>query len=386
MRETRGIETSEEGEPAMDTPVVKGSGIVYRNPKAFLRSVHAYFPSVVEVGPGQLLAAVVLGEAFESVDSRVVLVRSEDNGATWREQGRLRALRPGWSESCRLSRLSDGQIIALFPEYDRKDPEMGYTNPANMGFVPTRFLLYRSGDGGKTWTGGEAIAPPIEGPEFELCCPIAELSDGRLMLPTSTWRGWDGRCPNGMKAVALVSDDKGKSWPRYVDVMDGTSEQVIYWESKIVEMADGRLVAMAWTYDEGKGVDRNNSCAVSTDGGRSFGRPQLTDLQGQTPALLYLGGNRVFCAYRRMDKPGLWGATGEIGADGRWRTVRQDCLWNPLAGGVGGKQAETMVEAFHALKLGAPHFVELSNGEVLLTFWCVEDCVSNIRWVRLGQA
>ena len=49
--------------------------VLYRNPKPFLRSVQAYFPSVVSLGNGELLASVVLGEAFESVDCRIHLLR-----------------------------------------------------------------------------------------------------------------------------------------------------------------------------------------------------------------------------------------------------------------------------------------------------------------------
>jgi hypothetical protein len=35
------------------------------------------------------------------------------------------------------------------------------------------------------------------------------------------------------------------------------------------------------------------------------------------------------------------------------------------------------------LKFGYPSMVELPGGEVLAVFWCLEDCIHNIRWVRL---
>ena len=53
------------------------TGTVFRNPKAHLRSVHAYFPSVVLLASGELLAAYVLGEAFEAVNDHVALSVSE---------------------------------------------------------------------------------------------------------------------------------------------------------------------------------------------------------------------------------------------------------------------------------------------------------------------
>ena len=42
------------------------TGIIYRNPHPHLKSIHAYFPSVAVLGNGDLLATMVLGEAFEA--------------------------------------------------------------------------------------------------------------------------------------------------------------------------------------------------------------------------------------------------------------------------------------------------------------------------------
>ena len=40
--------------------------------------------------------------------------------------------------------------------------------------------------------------------------------------------------------VAFVSEDQGNSWPAYLDVMSSPEGNLIFWESKIVEFADGR--------------------------------------------------------------------------------------------------------------------------------------------------
>jgi hypothetical protein len=42
-----------------------------------------------------------------------------------------------------------------------------------------------------------------------------------------------------------------------------------------------------------------------------------------------------------------------------------------------------MTEEFHALKFGAPCVVTLPDGNLFVAFWCIEVCVSNIRWLRL---
>lgn len=363
---------------------LKDTGIVYRNPKPHVWSRQAYFPSVVSLGEGELLCSVVIGEAFESADCRVCLARSRDAGRTWAFEGRMLPEEEGmpYSEACRLTRCADGSLAAILFRYDRRREEEGLANPETLGFVETRIALCRSTDGGATWGTPEPVAPSLVGPEFELCCPIVELSDGAWLLPTSTWRAWDGSDPTGMKAVSLLSLDRGRTWPEHAVVMDGAADGIIYWEGKIVEVAPGRLLAAAWAYDERQGKDLPNAYALSEDGGRSFSPPRSTGLSGQTPALLALDEERVLCIYRRTDVPGLWAAEVSL-TNGEWETVRQIPLWGAPSVFTGSHR-EDMVSQFNVLRFGAPSPARLEDGSVFVAFWCVEDCVANIRWLLLG--
>ena len=360
------------------------TGLIYRNPAPHVRSVHAYFPSVVSLGDDELLASFVLGEAFESVDLHAHLARSPDRGRTWQVEG---AIYPGTTDrltcdACRLTVLPDGQIVALMARFDRTDhPDEGLTSQETLGFVPTELLLLRSGDSGHTWSEPEPIEPPLVGPCFELCCPITPLADGRWMLPTSTWRSWDGDCPNGMKMVAFVSADRGRTWPEYVDVLADPDGGVIYWESKILELPDGRLLAAAWAYDESASADRPNQYALSADGGRTWSAPRSTGLTGQTLTPLVLDDGRVLCVYRRMDQTGLWANLSRLEGD-EWVNESCEPLWGARAGGLTGS-SDSMVENFQVLRFGAPCLTQLADGAVLAAFWCYEDCVSNIRWFEL---
>jgi hypothetical protein len=40
-------------------------------------------------------------------------------------------------------------------------------------------------------------------------------------------------------------------------------------------------------------------------------------------------------------------------------------------------------EELAALKFGYPSLTQLPSGEVLLLFWCQENCMTNIRWIRI---
>jgi sialidase-1 len=377
----------------MSQIAVLGTGLIYRNPKPHVRAVHSYFPSVVQLANGELLCSLVLGEAFDAVNCHAYLARSTDQGQTWHLEG---PMYPGTtdrltSDAVRLTALPDGGVVAFMVRSDRTDhPDEGLANPENLGFVPVETLLLWSRDAGHTWGLPEPLAAPLEGPSFELCCPIVLLRDGRWILPTSTWRGWNGDCPNGMKMVAFISHDFGRSWPEYRDVMRDPEQRVIYWESKICELPDGRLLAVAWAYDQVAAADLPNHYAVSADGGDTWSVPRSTGLQGQTPTPYVLdnahkdgaASGRVLLVYRRIDRPGLWANLSHLEGD-RWVNDGEATIWGAGAEGLTG-DSSNMVQNFQVLRFGAPSVIRLNDSTLFLAFWCYEDCVSVIRWYKLA--
>lgn len=65
-----------------------------------------------------------------------------------------------------------------------------------------------------------------------------------------------------------------------------------------------------------------------------------------------------------------------------WTNEDDTPLWGAGVPGLVG-ESENMQENFAVLRFGAPCLVNLPDGDVFVAFWCVEDCVSNIRWFRL---
>lgn len=361
-------------------------GLVYRNPKPYLRAIHAWHPSIAWLGGGELLAAFDLGQAVESLDYATYLARSHDLGRTWSAPERLFAetlfaeTAPRRStHSVRIGRMPDGTLVGFGGRYYRDDAEEGLVNRENLGYVPMDLILLASTDGGRSWSGPRVVAPPLAGPSFEICHRVIELADGRWLAPTSTWKGWNGEAPNGMQAIALVSHDRGQSWPAYLTVCDQYADGVISWEQGLTQLADGRLLAAVWSFDERGGRSLPTRYVVSDDG-RSFSPPRETGLAGETAKLLALADGRVLCVYRRSDRPGLWANLVRIEGD-RWVNLAEAPLWQGAASGMCGEA--TSSDELSSLKFGFPSMVELSRGDVLLTFWCVEDGVHNIRWQRL---
>lgn len=365
------------------------TGVVYRNPLTHIRSRHAYFPSLARLDAGELVCAFSIGEAFEAADLRVQLARSTDHGSTWKLEGPItrdldeRASRgETFSECGRITALDSNHLVMLLHRHDRSGREdQGLSNPNNLGFVPTSFDVTRSDDAGKTWSVPRQIAPPMAGSAFELCCPITVLHDGRWLLPTSTWRGWNGDLPLGLCMAAWVSHDQGKAWPDWWDVMHDADDSVHFWESKIVETPSSRLIATAWAYDNATAADRENVFSISDDSGKTWSPPQSTGLLGQTLTPLALDDDHLLCAYRRIDRPGLWLQHARLDGD-RWTNLDSMPLWGS-AEVAPTSNAGNMVENFQQLRFGAPNMTHLDDGRVLLAFWCYEDTVSVIRWFRI---
>ena len=360
------------------------SGVMFRNPKPHVCSVHGYFPSVAVLGDGEMVATAVLGEAFEAANCSTHVFRSVDGGESWQGEG---PIYPGTrdrltSNASRITALADNELVVFMVRCDRTDhADEGLTNHETLGFVPTELMLMRSADRGRTWAGPEVMTPPLVGPAFELCCPITVLRDGRWLIPTQTWPGWEGDCPNGIRMIAMVSHDQGKTWPEYVDVMREPAGRVFFWESKIVELADGRLLAGAWVYDDAAKADRPNHYALSEDGGKSWSAPRSMGLQGQTLTPLALDDGRILCIYRRMDKTGLWANLSVLDGD-RWVNQSEAPLWGQEAAGLTAS-TDDMAHNFNVLRFGAPCLSRLGDGTIFVAFWCYEDCVSVIRWFKL---
>lgn len=362
------------------------TGIIYQNPKPHVHSIHAYFPSVATLADGTMLATAALGEAFESADLHSHLFRSTDAGKTWTHEGPLYAPPTDriTSDCCRITAMPNGELVIFMVRHDRTNyRDEGLTNPKTLGFVPTELLLLRSSDQGRTWTSPAPLNPAIVGPAFELCSPITPISDGRWLLPTSTWPDWSGYCPNGTRMVALESTDQGRSWPVYRNVMadDQPNSRVFFWESKIVEMKDRRLLSIAWVYDDVAAKDRPNHYALSADAGRTWSKPMSMGLQGQTMAPMVLNDGRILTVYRRIDQPGLWANIARIDGD-RWINESEHPLWGQQTQGL-TSTTQNMSHNFNVLRFGAPCLTTCNDGSIFVAFWAYESCISVIRWFKL---
>lgn len=360
------------------------TGIIFKNEKPHVKSIHAYFPSVAVLADGSLISMYTLAEAFEAANAQVHLSRSYDRGQTWKYQGRLCADTTDRITSTfgRIACSPEGELIANLVRFDRTDhPDEGLSNPDNLGMVHSELFLMRSDNQGETWEEPEKVTPPLDNPEFEMCSPITFLKDGRWVWPTSLWRDWAGNHPYGNRMIAFVSKDRGASWPDYLDIMHSETNHSTYWESKILEYPNGRLLAVAWCFDEQENVDLPNQYSISDDNGATWSPLASTQLAGQTLTPCLLDDGTILNIYRRLDQPGLWACLSSI-EDGQWVNHDQQPLWGHQSLEGTTTLGGNMSENFAVLKFGAPNITRLPDGDLFVSFWCYEQSVSVIRWFR----
>jgi hypothetical protein len=329
----------------------------------------------------ELLATFDVGQAVESLDYHTVASRSLDGGRTWVLESALIDEPPAnTTHTIRVRRVVDGSLVGAGAFFHRDDPEEGLVNRETSGYVPTDLFWIRSADGGRSWSKPRQIESPLRSTSWEFCHPLVELPGGKWLVPVATWRSWDGSNPAGEQTVALISEDGGQTWPRYSRIFDGRTTSRSHLEVSVIPLADGRILAVSWVFSFDTGETFPTLFTVSEDQGESFCEPVLTGFLAQTCKLLQLADGRIFCAYRRHDQPGLWGTVSQLKGL-TWTNLESAPLWQGAPSGMDRQSPSG--QALSELKFGYPSMCQLPNGEVLLLFWCQEECITNVRWLRL---
>jgi sialidase-1 len=364
---------------------VLGEQTVYVNPLPQLRSRHGKFPGMVQLPSGELLCLFELGEAFESADSETYVTRSTDLGRSWQMQGPLYDMKKlpinyRVSETMKPTLLRNGNLIAVGYRYDRSNPDLPIGNPDG-GLLPGENTVCFSSDQGKTWSIPEVIKTGY--PEFlEVSGPCIETTSGDLLAVGCPMPLWDGSNPSGRIGVVLRSRDKGLSWDCTTKYFTTPGNGISPWEARLCEMQPGRIVVIVWAFDNDNNKHLANHVVISHDNGTTWSEPINTGHMGQASNIMYLEGDRLLSIHaHRAGDVGLYVRLIDLKNDS-WNMIAEKVIWG---GATAQDTSKNIIDQFAKLKFGQPSLLRLSNGEILATFWCIEDGIGKIKSILLKR-
>jgi hypothetical protein len=277
---------------------------------------HRYhgWPTLARRRDGQLLLVCSGGrEAHVCPFGRVELMRSSDDGRTWtwpqvimdsgiddRDAGVLETAR-GTILITTFTSLAYEPILTkaahLQPGQPGAWPEdkLGRWQAAHQRLTADQrqaalgVWMVRSTDGGVTWSGRyDCLVDSPHGP--------IQLTDGRLLYAgKDLWRG-------ERRVGVCESKDDGETWQwlATIPTRDGDDHRQ-YHELHAVETADGRIVCQLRNHN------RNNSRETlqceSSDGGKTWSKPESIGVWGLPSHLLRLADDRLLMTYGHRRAP-----------------------------------------------------------------------------------
>ena len=189
-----------------------------------------------------------------------------------------------WPESKRAELERDGYVVET-------------TFPGIVGTL-TSLSCSRSFDGGKTYEHRPIESLPRLARVYGSFRRCIELRDGTLLAACAGNRQRDGVD----FSFALRSADKGASWD-FHPVAEDLNGRHGFNETEILELPDGRIIAMMRCHDAGESVGNYLYQSVSDDGGVSWSPFQRTPIWGYPAQLILLKSGNILCTYAHRRHP-----------------------------------------------------------------------------------
>lgn len=360
---------------------VTGQNTLYDNPEPNLVSRHGYFPGVVRLESGELLALFVLGEAFESVDQTTWVSRSVDLGETWELQSSLydkSVVGIATSDYLKPTIIKDGRIVAMGYRFDRSNPGQNIVNTKTDGLRNGDNVVTFSEDNGRTWSTPKPIC--LSRPELlEVSGPCIQAKNGDLLAGGAPFPMWDGTNPSGHCGVLLQSHDQGQTWNDEVLYFRSKGRNIAPYETRFCEMHDGCIISMSWAVDADSKQNLSNHITISRDYGSTWSDPIDTAIPGQASNLIYLGGTRLLTIHaQRETDVGLYVRVVDLQND-HVNVLTEKCIWNNAS----SFKIRSFSDMGCSIKFGQPSLIKLDTEEFLAVHWAIVEGQGKILTHRL---
>ncbi len=262
-------------------------------------------PSLVVSNKKTLLAfAQAKLDGFgDTVDTRLVVRRSADNGKSWGKEIEIFNLDDETTSSagsCPVVDRSTGRIWSLITSNNRKYNESqlmgGYGQDSRYAYI-----VY-SDDDGKTWSQPENISKQVKKKQWQwvVAGPGVGIQlergkhKGRLIFPCdhSTKDKPGGKLT--FHSHIVYSDDNGKTWEIGAVTKPG------YNECTAVELEDGSVMLNSRLHGAGEAGKNARGVSISRDGGEAF----ATSVFSKDLNDAHCQGAIARCRWKKGDRPG----------------------------------------------------------------------------------
>lgn len=348
----------------------------------------AYFPSITPLSDGVFIAAQHVGNGLCVPNNDIEILRSTDGAHSWTNEGSIHGRAPKDGSSYRAPLISEtpsGGLVLIAGRFHLENDEM--YNPATEGLKPIEMLLYRSDDRGVSWRGPEIVPAPLPKDRY-VCCiagQLLQISPTRWMYPFETWKpdGYEG--PVDQKAGAVFSSDEGRTWSEMRIMADDQEGPKTFCDPMNAALPDGRLYTMLWTrtwgtVDDG---DLNVHFVISDDEGRTWSKPEPTNIRGQLCGPIPLADGRVAAIYNHREEPE--GVRVAISEDLREFDLDGEVtIFDALGETYTASAADEFIDKHQKVAFGRPWGKAVSDDQILTWFWCTRDGITHTRCVRLA--
>ena len=347
----------------------------------------AYMPSITELGDGSLIACQHVGSELGAPDNHIEVLRSSDGGRTWHNQGSIHDGAPphdGWSyRGPDIQEVPDGRLVMTATRFEAGKSKL--FDPDSEALQRPEMILFWSEDAGRSWSEPQVV--PVDLPQdrytWNKAGDLLQLAPDRWMYPLETWKPEGYQGPPDQKAASVFSSDQGQTWGEFTVVADDSTGRCLWWDQMNARLPDGRIYTMLWTHLYGTSEDLVNHWVVSSDEGRSWSKPQPTNLRGQVCTPIPLPDGRVAAIYNYRHAP--QGVRVAVTEDlSHFDVENEVVVFDAGAEATLGKTDHDNFLAEHLLiGFGKPKGVVLRDGAILTFFWCTSGGVTHTRWVRL---
>jgi len=350
------------------------------------------FPGICVLPDGRWICTFRSAPKKTPLDGQGVCVTwSDDGGRSWSKPGRpfippRLGGRNGTFRTGYLTSIPDGSVLAVLTWVEDPGTGVPYFNETTEGLLDSQVFLARSRDRGETWSEPEAAVIQGFSMPIPTTGPLLLLDDGALACQFEVNKPYYDTSPWHHASVIAFSGDGGKTWPDHRIISRDPENRVFYWDQRISQCRDKRLLDLFWTYDRQDARYLTIHARESLDCGRNWSEIWDTEVLGQPAAPVFVQGDRICMVY--VDRTASPMIKARLSSDlGRtWPPETEITLYTSA-----GRSQETskasMQDAWAEMgkfSVGLPATDMTADGDVLVVFYeGPETDITNIRWVRI---